>query len=158
VLLPDTTTQTQNVGDGDFYGAEVSVDADLTGQLTVGGNYTALSKTIRDALLPTLRPTGTPTNKAFLYARWRPVEKLTITPSLDVAGDRWSDVNTNPVPAFPYIRTGAYSLFDLSAQYAVATNFDVVAGFKNLTDDNFSLSWGFPQPGRSFYLKTRVGL
>ena len=34
-----------------------------------------------------------------------PIDRLTITPSLDVAGDRWSDVN--PAPAFPYVRTGA---------------------------------------------------
>jgi iron complex outermembrane receptor protein len=27
VVLPDTTTQTQNVGDGRFYGGEVSIDA-----------------------------------------------------------------------------------------------------------------------------------
>ena len=52
VVLPDTTTQTQNVGDGQFYGAEVGVDAPLAPQLTFGGNYTALSRTIRDALLP----------------------------------------------------------------------------------------------------------
>jgi iron complex outermembrane receptor protein len=136
----------------------VSLDADVTARVTVGGNYTALSRTIRDALLPTLRATGTPTHKAFLYALWRPLEKLTITPSLDLSGDRWSDVNSSPVPAFPYMRIGAYTMFDLAAQYAIARNFDVVAGFKNLTDDNFSLSWGFPQQGRSFYLKTRVGL
>ena len=158
VLLPDTTTQTQNVGDGEFYGAEISIDADVTRQLTVGGNYTALSKTIFDALLPNLRPTGTPTHKTFVYAMWKPIEKLTITPSLDVAGDRWSDVNTTPAAAFPYVRTGAYTLFDLSAQYAIARNFDVVLGFKNVADDNYSLAWGFPQPGRSFYVKTRVGL
>ena len=31
-------------------------------------------------------------------------------------------------------------------------------GFKNLTDDNYELAWGFPQPGRTFYVKTRIGL
>jgi iron complex outermembrane receptor protein len=157
-LLPDSTTQTQNVGDGDFYGVELSGDADVSRQLTVGGNYTALSRSIRDALQPNLRPTGTPTHKAFLYALWRPIEKLAITPSLDLAGDRWSDMNTAPVQAVPYIRTGAYSLFDIAAQYTIVRNVDVAIGFKNLTDDNYSLAWGFPQPGRSFYLKTRVGL
>jgi iron complex outermembrane receptor protein len=156
VVLPDTTTQTQNVGDGEFYGFEVAIDAPIGSTMTVGGNYTALSKTIRDALLPNLRPTGTPAHKAFLFAAWRPIQKLTITPSLDLAGDRWSDVN--PAPAFPYVRTGAYSLFDVSAQYSLVRNFDVVVGFKNLTDDNYSLAWGFPQAGRSFYVKTRVSL
>jgi iron complex outermembrane receptor protein len=158
VILPDTTTQTQNVGDGRFYGIELAVDAPLTPTLTVGGNYTALKRTIHDALQPNLRPTGVPTHKAFLYAAWRPIERLTLTPSLDIAGDRWSDVNTNPVPAFPYLRTGSATLLDVSAQYAVQRNFDVVLGFKNLTDRNYELAWGFPQPGRAFYVKTRLGL
>jgi iron complex outermembrane receptor protein len=158
VVLPDTTTQTQNVGDGHFYGVEVAVDANVSRQLTVGGNYTAISRTIHDALQPNLQPTGVPSNKAFLYAAWRPIDRLTFTPTLDIAGDRWSDVITTPVPAFPYIRTGAYTLFDIAAQYAVVRNFDVAVGFKNLTDQNYELAWGFPQPGRTFYVKTRVGL
>ena len=97
-----------------------------------------------------------PTHKAFLYAAWRPIERLTITPSLDTAGDRWSDLN--PPPAFPYLRTGGYTLIDLAAQYSIARNFDVVFGSRNLTDANYELAWGFPQPGRTFFLKTRIGL
>jgi len=34
----------------------------------------------------------------------------------------------------------------------------VVFGFKNLVDDNYELAWGFPQPGRSYYFKIRLGL
>lgn len=56
------------------------------------------------------------------------------------------------------MRTGAYLLFDIAAQYSLARNLDVAIGFKNLTDDNYSLAWGFPQPGRSFYLKMRAGV
>ena len=156
VVLPDTTTQTQNVGDGSFYGMEIAVDVQASRQLSVGGNYTAISRTIHDALLPDLRPTGVPANKAFIYASWRPIDQLTITPSLDVAGDRWSDMN--PALPFPYVRTGAYTLVNLAAQYSFASNFDVVFGFKNLSDDNYELAWGFPQPGRTFYLKTQIGL
>ncbi|NOT27697.1 MAG: TonB-dependent receptor [Acidobacteria bacterium] len=158
VVLPDTTTQTQNVGDGRFYGFEVAVESPLSTQMTVGGNYTALRRSIRDGLQPNLRPTGVPTHKAFLYASWNPVEQLTITPSLDVAGERWSDINATPQPGFPYVRTGSYSLVDISAQYAVARNFDVVFGLKNAGDQNIELAWGFPQPGRTFYVKTRVSL
>jgi len=158
IVLSDNTTQTQNVGDGDFYGAEFGIDTQLSPQLNAGFNYTAISRSIHDALLPNLRPTGVPTNKAFIYAAWRPINRLTITPSLDIAGDRWSDMNTTPVPAIPYVRTGGYTLINLSAQYSLARNFDVVLGFKNLSDDNYELAWGFPQPGRSFYVKTQVGL
>jgi len=156
VVLPDTTTQAQNVGDGRFHGVEVAADAPVGRQLRVGGNYTVISREIDDALQPNLRPTGVPTHKAFLYAACRPINRLTITPTLDLAGDRWSDVN--PVPAFPYVRTGAYTLLNLSAEYVVARNFDVVFGLRNMTDDNYELAWGFPQPGRTFYFKTRIGL
>ncbi len=158
VLLPDSTTQTQNVGDGSFYGAEIGIEAHATSQLSLGGNYTAIKRTITDPLLPTLRPTGVPTHKAFLYASWRPLEQLTITPSIDVAGDRWSDVNSAPLPAFPYVRTGAYTLVNLAAEYEIARNVSVAFGFKNLSDENYELAWGFPQPGRTFYFKTRMVL
>ena len=78
--MPDTTTQTQNVGDGRFYGAEIGADAPVGAHLRVGGNYTVIKRTINDALLPNLRPTGVPAHKAFLYAAWQPIQRLTITP------------------------------------------------------------------------------
>lgn len=158
VQLPDTTTQTQNVGDGRFYGAEIAIDAQVMDGLSVGGNYTALSRKIEDALQPNLRPTGVPTHKAFLFASWRPIDRLTITPSLDLTGDRWSDVSTTPVQTFPYVRTGQYSLFNLSAEYAITPSVSAMAGFRNLNDDYYELAWGFPQPGRTFYFKLRAGL
>ncbi len=156
IVLPDTTTQTQNVGNGEFYGAEVAIDAEAGQPLRVGGNYTYISRTIRDSLQPDLRPTGVPSHKAFLYAAWQPASRFTITPSLDLASDRWSDVN--PAPAFPYVRTGGYALLDLSAAFDVVSDVELVLGFRNLADQHYELAWGFPQPGRTFFVKTRIGL
>lgn len=156
IVLPDTTTQTQNVGDGNFAGVELSADAPLVPALHVGGNYAYIHRRITDALQPNLRPTGVPTNKAFLYATWQPVAPLRVTPNLELADDRWSDMNTSPAPAFPYVKTGAYTLLNADATYTVQRNFDVSVGFKNLLDDNYELAWGYPQPGRTFYLKTRL--
>ena len=156
VVLPDSTTQTENVGDGDFYGAEISVESTLSGRLNAGGNYTYVHRTIKDALQPNLRATGVPTSKAFLYATWRPVGRLSITPNLDLADDRWSDVNTTPLPAFPYVETGAYAMFNVDATYALGGRVDLGFGFKNLFDDYYELSWGLPQPGRAFYVRTRM--
>ncbi|MGE0363831.1 MAG: TonB-dependent receptor plug domain-containing protein [Vicinamibacterales bacterium] len=156
VVLPDATTQTRNVGDGEFYGAEVAGDLPLGDRVRVGGNYTWIRRTITDALQPNLRPTGVPTHKAFVHATFTPVDRLAISPSLDLAGDRWSDVN--PAPAFPYVRTGAYTMLNLSAQYTFPGGIELMVGGRNLTDDNFELAWGFPQPGRTFFVKTRIGL
>jgi len=156
VLLPDTTTQTQNVGNGDFSGVELSVETSASPGLRVGGNYTYIRRVITDALQPNLRPTGVPTNKAFLYATWQPVTPLRLTPNIEFADDRWSDRNATPVPAFPYVKTGAYTLLNLDATYAAARSLELSLGFKNLLDDYYELAWGFPQPGRTFYMKTRV--
>jgi len=49
IVLPDTTTQTQNVGDGRFYCAEMSVDAQVTNGLTGG----AMSTPVRRRRFPT---------------------------------------------------------------------------------------------------------
>ena len=154
VVLPDTTTQTQNVGNGDFSGFEVSLESPIGTGLYAGGNYTSMHRVIKDALQPNLRPTGVPTNRAFLYATWRPVVSLRITPSLELADDRWSDVN--PPPAFPYVKTGAYSLLDQDATYAFPKALELSVGLKNLLDDYYELAWGYPQPGRTFYVKTRM--
>ena len=154
VVLPDTTTQTQNVGNGSFAGGEISIDLPISDTLRVGGNYTYMHREIEDALQPNLRPTGVPTNRAFLHATWQPSRPVRITPSLELADDRWSDVN--PAPAFPYIETGAYRLLNLDGTYTLPGGLELGAGFKNLLDDNYELAWGFPQPGRTFYLRTRV--
>ncbi len=158
VVLPDTTTQTQNVGDGEFYGVEGSVDLTVASTLQVGGNYTYLRRTVTDALQPNLRPVGAPTHKAFLQAVWTPIQRLSIVPSLDLAGDRWSDINPVPAGSFPYLRTGAYTLLNLSASYQFPGGVEVMVGGRNLLDDDYALAWGLPQPGRTFFVKTRIGL
>ena len=153
VVLPDTTTQTQNVGDGRFYGVELRRRRRVWILMSAGTTPPSVA-IITDALLPNLRPTGVPTHKAFLYAAWQPIAPLTITPNLDLADDRWSDV-INPAPAFPYVQTGAYTLLNLlrpTCRAEPRADF----GFKNLLDDNYELAWGFPQPGRTFYVKTRM--
>ncbi|MGE0450442.1 MAG: TonB-dependent receptor plug domain-containing protein [Vicinamibacterales bacterium] len=154
VVLPDSTTQAHNVGTGEFYGLEIAASAPLGARLTVGGNYTLVHRTIRDALQPNLRATGVPTHKAFVFTTWRALDRLRITPSLDLAGDRWSDVN--PAPAFPYARLGAYTLLNLDATATLGGSYEVAAGLRNLLDDDYQLAWGYPQQGRTFYVKTRV--
>lgn len=156
VVLPDTTTQTQNVGDGRFYGLEASLDAPLSARFSAGGNYTFLRRTIEDALRPDLRPTGVPTHKIVLYAAWRPSDRVTVSPSLEAADDRWSDVNTNPAPAFPFVETGAYTLLNADVTYRFPNNFELAIGARSLLDDHYELAWGFPQQGRSLYTKVRL--
>jgi hypothetical protein len=59
---------------------------------------------------------------------WRPITRLTVTPSLD------------------------------AASYAVTDAIEVVAACKNLGDDDCAPAWGLPPPERTAYFKTRIGL
>jgi iron complex outermembrane receptor protein len=154
VVLPDGTNQSQNVGDGHFEGAELDVDLAVGRTWRVGANYGFIRRVIADALLPNLRATGVPTHKGFLSASCQPLAQVTVSPSLELAGDRWSDIN--PAPAFPYVRTGAYRLVNVDATWDVSARLALTAGLKNASDDYYELAWGLPQPGRTFYVKTRV--
>src|SRR5690606_11260365 len=128
--------------------------APLSNRLHLGGNYTYIDREITDALQPDLEATGVPTHKAFLYAQWSPVERFSVSPSLEVADDRWSSVN--PVVDEAFVATGAYALVNLENRYTFANGLEMSIGSRNLLDDDYELAWGFPQPGRTLYAKVRM--
>jgi iron complex outermembrane recepter protein len=148
---PSQLTQAQNVGDGEFYGVELGGDSQVLEQLRVGFSYSYLHREIEDPLQPAFKPTGTPTNQAFVFARYAPVESLSITPSVEYADDRWSDVTGGG-----YRKVGAYTLLNLQAEYTIAQGIGIALGAHNLLDKNFELAWGFPEQGRSYYVKLKA--
>jgi iron complex outermembrane receptor protein len=89
---PAPLTQAQNVGSGENYGIELSGETSVGAQLTVGGNFTWLERRIIDPLRPGLRPVGTPTHQGFVYLTWDAPRGFSVTPSVEFASDRWSDV------------------------------------------------------------------
>lgn len=166
VVLPNATTQSQNVGDGHFVGFEVSANVRLAPELRVGGSYSFIDRTIRDGLpaasrpanVAPLQPTGVPEHHAFLDLTWQPVEALTVTPSVELASDRWSEKTVAPALAFPYVETGAFTLVDAIGEWTFERNVALALGARNLLDENYQLSWGLPQPGRSFFARLRLAL
>ncbi len=155
VVLPDTTTQTQNVGTGNFSGIEAAIDTRLAPALRVGGNYSFIHRELTDTLRPDLRATGVPAHRAWLHARWQMTEQAQMTSSLELAGERWSDVNTSPAQEFPYVRTGRFAMLNVEATYTITRGVEVGIGARNLLDDHIELAWGYPEPGRSIHLRTR---
>jgi iron complex outermembrane receptor protein len=147
-------TQTQNVGDGSFYGIELAGDYQLSPQLRAGANYSYLHRKIKDALQPNLEATGVPTHLGFAYLAWEPVATVTVQPSLEFAGNRWTDRNGNT--GLGYQRIGRYTLANLQVSWQPLPNVEAVFGTRNLFDKNFQLAAGFPEPGRSLFTKVRV--
>ncbi len=152
VVVPNPQqTQTQNVGDGELYGVELGIRAQLSELWGLAANYTHLEREINDPLQPTFEVVGAPDDSAFVAFIYEPTSKLTITPSIELASDRWSDVTGGG-----YVRTGDYSLLGLQVQYRGSDLWEIAAGGSNLTDENFELAQGYPEAGRNVYVRLRL--
>ena len=145
-------SQSRNVGRGEYYGAEVAVNARVHETLEFGGNYTWIERTFTDPSIPVFEPVGVPDHKAFLWAQWTPLAGLAVVPSLEITSDRWTVTPTGTL----YYRTGAYTRADLRVDYEVADGLVLGAGLRNAFDDNYALTDGFPEPGRSLFLSARA--
>jgi iron complex outermembrane receptor protein len=152
VFNGSAVTQFQNVGDGYFYGAEGSVDYAVSATWLVGGNITWIEREITNPNDAAFKPSGVPNVKGLVYATWQPVEAFKLTPSLEFAGERWTVTTDGSL----YYRTGSYVLVNLRAEYAVSRNLTVAAGARNLFDQDYCLTDGFPEAGRSFYASLKA--
>ncbi len=86
---------------------------------------------------------------AFLFT---PSSHWTITPNVEVAGDQWSETAT----ANQNIRTGSHTLLGFQAQYRGGERWEVSVGGTNLLDENYEQAWGYPDQGRSTYVRMRL--
>lgn len=154
-ILPNkkTTTQSQNVGHGHILGADLKADWAVNDQLAVGGHAGLIHRWVNmsKVITPGVQLTGVPGILAFFYAQWRPLPNLTLTPSVQIAGQRWSSNAANS----GYVLTGAYTLVNFNAEYRIYDGLTLTAGARNLTDRLYVLTDGFPEPGRTFYLGAR---
>ncbi|WP_150294302.1 TonB-dependent receptor plug domain-containing protein [Sphingobium estronivorans] len=150
-------TQSRNVGSGHYYGVELSVSATILPGLDAGVNYTGIKRVLDYAANPLFHPTGVPTHKGFAYLDWAPVEKLHIVPSVDLASNRWTlfTATTASQPQI-YYRTGAYVNAGLRVDYALNDHVEIGVGGRNLFDDYYTLTDGFPEPGRTLFASIRA--
>jgi len=161
---PAGTSQRQNLGDGRYYGVELSVNARITPTLTVGGNYGYVHRDFDikagpGAVMPlAFALTDVPGHKGFMFVDWSPFPRLHVIPSVEAASKRTTLASTTPTPpGVPfYYRTGAYAQANIRVDYELVRGVDVGVGARNLFDDNYQLVDGFPEAGRSFFASLRA--
>lgn len=146
-----TVSQSRNVGKGKYYGAEIAITARASSTLSLGANYTYIHRDFTDPSIAAFEATGVPAHKAFAWAEWTPLDSLSVTPSLEAASDRWT---VNPAGTL-YYHTGSYLQGGLRVDYTLTDGLVLGAGVKNAFDDNYTLTDGFPEAGRSFFLSAR---
>ncbi len=125
----------------DFAGAAAGLPASINAARRRGGRRGRLE--------------GTPRHEAFIYLAWQATNKLTLTPSVEIASDRSSlvtsaDSTLLSTPSSPnYVKVGSYALVNFQAEYQFDQNFSLGAiGATNLLDENYELADGFPEAGR----------
>lgn len=145
-------SQSQNIGNAVYRGVELSLTSALWKHLDIGGNYTYMETTVHNPNDSAAQLTATPQHKAFIYAKWSPTARLTVIPTIEYAGSRWSSkaIGTG------YIQTGAYTLVGVKAEYQVTKDFSVAFAGRNLSDRNYQVVDGYPQEGRNFMASARL--
>ncbi len=180
--------------DGYNYGFELSADWDVMPGLRLGGNYTYLERHLdfgsaaldlasgttqaqRNAVAAS-QIEGTPRHKGLIYLAWKATDRLTLTPSVELATDRTVLVTscsstlvnttgqtnatgncgkTSGYTGKPnYMDIGAYALVNFQAEYAFTEGTTIAIGAMNLLDENYSLADGFPEPGRQLFANVRA--
>jgi iron complex outermembrane recepter protein len=151
VFNSEIINQSQNVGDGRFYGIEFSGDHALSKDLLVGGNITWMRRDITNPSDPGYELTGVPQVKGIVYATWQVTDAFGVTPNLEFASKRW----TSNIDGSLYYETGAFALVNLQAQYDITDTTTLALTARNLLDADYQLTDGFPEPGRSFVANVR---
>jgi len=155
---PVNVSQTQNVGDGKYYGFEFSADSRIIDTVQIGVRYTYINRNIdaqnpaNPPVPPTFHLTGVPYSQLFAYVTWDVTRRLSLTPNLQLASDRWSNTSSGN----GYFKTGSFTLLNFEAEYAVTDRIDVQVGARNLLDSNYQLVLGFPSEGRNFFVNLRI--
>lgn len=145
--------QTRNLASAQYYGGELALTWDITPQLTFGGNYTYIERDYEAPTAPPMEPEGVPAHKLFAYADWRITDAVTLTPSVELASDRWTTTAAAPLT---YYQTGEYALFNAALSWQVSPQADLLFGARNLADENYQLADGLPEQGRNFYMSLRL--
>lgn len=149
VLAPGTTTcgntaltkcQMQNIGKVRSTGFELGLRTPLAGWLDIGANYTFIH--LENVSNPNTRLNDVPSEKFTAYALIRPFAQLEIIPFIESESARWAS-NT--------VKTGDHTTINLKAAYRPIKSLTLEAGVTNLTDENYALADGFPNPGRMWF-------
>ncbi|WP_150427650.1 TonB-dependent siderophore receptor [Dechloromonas sp. CZR5] len=132
--------QMRNVGEVHTSGIELSLRTPVASWLEVGGNFTYLN--MDNVSNPSTRLTGIPDKKFIAYAIAKPLAQVDVIPYVEYNTGRWAS-NT--------VRIDGYTIINLKTVYRPLPQLSLEAGVTNLTDKNYELDYGFPNPGRMWF-------
>lgn len=138
--------QLQNVGRSRHLGTEVGFDWKPNEAFQLTANYAYLDR--KNESQPKVRLIDTPRHSFLAYADIRPVSWLSLIPSVEYNGSRYSTTYG--------IESGAWAITNLKVSLRLPRDVTLSAGVNNLLDRNYALTEGFPEAGRTFFMNVKV--
>jgi iron complex outermembrane recepter protein len=138
-------SQNQNVGRSKSSGFEAALDYTLSTQLSIGANYTCMTR--ENTSSPALKSTDTPHNSGTVYADYRPLAWLELVPYADLSGWRYSDTAGTKVDGFV--------VANFKTVVTLPYGFSLEVGVKNIADCIYEYTDGYPEAGRSYFANVR---
>lgn len=133
--------QLQNTGKSEYLGAEIGADYQFIPALKAGLNYTYIKR--NNLSNPSLHFIDVPRHKFFGYVQYRLRERLSVQANTECDSKRYSTTYGTT--------TSSFMLLNASATVLIWKWFSIEAGINNITDRNYSLTEGYPEPGRNYF-------
>lgn len=132
--------QMQNIGEVHSSGIELGMRGAVSSSLELGGNYTLTNLTNVSA--PATKLTSIPRHKATTHALYKASDAVDLISFAEYNSSRWAS-NT--------VELSGFTTLNLKAVYRITADISTEAGVNNLTDRNYSLADGYPNPGRNYF-------
>lgn len=140
-------SQMQNLGHARYYGGEIDVQTRPTDAATAGANYTLLKR--ENLSNPDVKFPDTPEHKIMLYASYSPFTVFDVAASMEYNSERYSTSDGVYIAA-------PFALYNVKTSLNLPQGVTMDAGIQNLFDRNYTLSEGYPEPGRMYYATMRL--
>jgi iron complex outermembrane recepter protein len=141
--------QNQNVGNARFSGIEAEVTSHIIPRVDLGANYTLLDRDPRGSQ-SSAPYYGTPRHKGIAWADIDLGQGFSIIPSLLVESSRKTTDTGNGLPVDGFI------VANLKGVYQITEAISAELASYNLTDQKYFYDNGYPMPGRTVVITTRV--
>ncbi len=140
-----TRSQNQNVGTVDNCGFDLGLDYAAAKWARIGGSYTYLHQ--KNVTNPAIEATDTPVHSGMLFGEFRPMEWLSVVPSLTFSSWRYAETTG--------AKLGGFATTGIKAIVRLPHDVELSAGVGNLFDKNYALQLGYPEEGRNYYVNLR---
>lgn len=142
-----------NLGKVALFGFEVNTEIYPVDGLTLRADYCYEEAKNRTAQRVSDDVTKIPRHKVDVGIQYIvPVAKTRLDVGMTHVGKTYSQVPTNTDPTLPILKASDYTIFDAKITQPIWKYFEAYAAVKNIFDKDYAPEFGYPNPGRSFWV------